>query len=282
MTLPIARARRPSRRAFDEAGAGRTRRGRSCRVGPKSAPGSAVAETENSRSGFRPVDVGPAPEVAALNSMSSNFCCPDYILLMSQTASAKPGTTKLKSKGQRDYQVHDSAQRHVPRRYGVQKSSGYTDARHNALRAVLTARSPPLPAGFTESDAWCSPNFQVPNDDAPICSQQRPIAILGSLAAGSLSGPAAAGSRRLPSSQRRSARPSAAAIRGRRRASPCPSFIALSADAETLEAAKPSRSVLWDDLNFEREYAPDPARTSSTTVPRHKTMLDVPFDRGAS
>jgi TolB protein len=57
-----------------------------------------------------------------------------------------------------------------------------------------------------------------------------------------------------------------------------PEFIALSRDAETLDAAKTIGQVLWDDLNFEREFALVP-RDVVATVPAASSMQDVPFDR---
>ena len=55
-------------------------------------------------------------------------------------------------------------------------------------------------------------------------------------------------------------------------------FLALSNDAETVDAAKTISAVLWDDLNFEREFALIP-RDVAGTVPPPKSMADVPFDR---
>jgi TolB protein len=57
-----------------------------------------------------------------------------------------------------------------------------------------------------------------------------------------------------------------------------PDFIALSPDAETADAARTIGRVLWDDLNFEREFALIP-RDVYTTIPPAKSMTDVPFDR---
>lgn len=57
-----------------------------------------------------------------------------------------------------------------------------------------------------------------------------------------------------------------------------PDFIALSNDAETVEAAKTIARVLWDDLNFEREVALIP-RDTYVTIPAARSMNDVPFDR---
>jgi len=57
-----------------------------------------------------------------------------------------------------------------------------------------------------------------------------------------------------------------------------PPFIALSNDAETVAIAKTIGDVLWDDLNFEREFALIP-RDVYGTVPAAKSFDDVPFDR---
>ena len=56
-----------------------------------------------------------------------------------------------------------------------------------------------------------------------------------------------------------------------------PDFIALSADKETVDAAKVIARVLTDDLNFEHEYALIP-RDVYTTVPPAKSIDDVAFD----
>jgi TolB protein len=63
-----------------------------------------------------------------------------------------------------------------------------------------------------------------------------------------------------------------------------PDFIALPTrdgrppDAETVEAARTIGRVLWDDLNFEREFALIP-RDVYTSIPPATSLLDVPFDR---
>jgi TolB protein len=57
-----------------------------------------------------------------------------------------------------------------------------------------------------------------------------------------------------------------------------PPFIALSSEAETIAAAKTIATVLWDDLNFEHEFAFIP-RDVYTTVPAATSFDDVPFDR---
>jgi TolB protein len=57
-----------------------------------------------------------------------------------------------------------------------------------------------------------------------------------------------------------------------------PDFIALSSDAETVATAKTVSQVLWDDLNFEREFAFIP-RDVYTSIPKTTSFADVPFDR---
>lgn len=57
-----------------------------------------------------------------------------------------------------------------------------------------------------------------------------------------------------------------------------PPFIALSSDAETAAIARTIGDVLWDDLNFEREFAFIP-RDVYATIPPAKSFDDVPFDR---
>lgn len=57
-----------------------------------------------------------------------------------------------------------------------------------------------------------------------------------------------------------------------------PEFIALSSDAETVNAAKTIAQVLWDDLEFEREFYMIP-RDTYATIPQATSFLDVPFAR---
>jgi TolB protein len=57
-----------------------------------------------------------------------------------------------------------------------------------------------------------------------------------------------------------------------------PDFIPLSPDAETVDIAKKIGQVLWDDLNYEREFTFIP-RDVYSTIPRATSMNDVPFDR---
>jgi len=57
-----------------------------------------------------------------------------------------------------------------------------------------------------------------------------------------------------------------------------PEFIPLSSDAETVATAKTIGAVLWDDLNFEREFSFIP-RDVYSSIPKATSFADVPFDR---
>jgi TolB protein len=57
-----------------------------------------------------------------------------------------------------------------------------------------------------------------------------------------------------------------------------PDFIALSNDAETVAAAKAIGQVLWDDLNYEREFYLIP-RDTYRTIPQPASLDQAPLDR---
>ena len=57
-----------------------------------------------------------------------------------------------------------------------------------------------------------------------------------------------------------------------------PDFIALTNDAETVAAAKTIGQVLWDDLNFEREFYLIP-RDTYRTIPPATSIEQVPLDQ---
>lgn len=57
-----------------------------------------------------------------------------------------------------------------------------------------------------------------------------------------------------------------------------PDFIALSNDADTVEAARTIGRVLYDDLQFEREFALIP-RDTYASIPAATSFATVPFDR---
>src|SRR5215207_1263439 len=57
-----------------------------------------------------------------------------------------------------------------------------------------------------------------------------------------------------------------------------PAFIALSNDAETQAAAKIVGDVIWDDLEFEKEYYMIP-RDTYRSIPQPASLDQVPMDR---
>ena len=57
-----------------------------------------------------------------------------------------------------------------------------------------------------------------------------------------------------------------------------PDFVAASPDADTAAATKLVGEVLWNDLDFEREFYLIPRDTYSS-IPPAKSITDVPFDR---
>ena len=57
-----------------------------------------------------------------------------------------------------------------------------------------------------------------------------------------------------------------------------PDFIPLSDDPESAELSRTIAQVLWDDLDFEREFYMVP-RDTYETIPRAASMRDVPFER---
>ena len=57
-----------------------------------------------------------------------------------------------------------------------------------------------------------------------------------------------------------------------------PDFIALSNDAETVAIAKIIGQVLWDDLNYEREFLFIP-RDVYSTIPKAPSLAEISFDR---
>ena len=57
-----------------------------------------------------------------------------------------------------------------------------------------------------------------------------------------------------------------------------PDLLALSSDRETQDAARTIAQVLWDDLNFEREYYMIP-RDTYKSIPPAASVDTVPFDR---
>jgi TolB protein len=57
-----------------------------------------------------------------------------------------------------------------------------------------------------------------------------------------------------------------------------PDFIPISTDAESVAIARTIGQVLWDDLNYEREFLFIP-RDVYSTIPKATSFGDIPFDR---
>ena len=57
-----------------------------------------------------------------------------------------------------------------------------------------------------------------------------------------------------------------------------PDCLALTSDEATAEAARTIAQVLWDDLEFEREFRMVP-RDTYRTIPVARSLVDLPFDR---
>jgi len=154
MTLPTPNARvvkAPNvKQAPEEA------RGRIPTQGAEVTAGSAVAETRARGQGF-----GLSSGGAGLGSTLdvANFCCPDYIVLMTDLIrrSWNPltevsGQTIIKFTIQRDGRITEQA---------LEKSSGYTALDLNAQRAVtITRELPPLPAAFSNPTLTVHLSFQ--------------------------------------------------------------------------------------------------------------------------
>jgi TonB family protein len=154
MTLPKPNARlvkAPNvKQAPEEA------RGRTPTRGAQVSEGSAIAETGARGQGF-----GLSSGGAGLGSSLdvANFCCPDYIVLMTDlirrnwdAVAEVSGMTIIKSTIQRDGRLTELA---------LEKSSGYTALDLNAQRAVtITRQLPPLPAEYSNPTLTVHLNFQ--------------------------------------------------------------------------------------------------------------------------
>src|SRR5581483_2007555 len=176
-------------------------------------------------------------------------------------------------------QVHHSARRH-DYRAGAREIQRLHRARHQ--RAARGGRRPAAAAaagGVSQSHADRSPEF-------PIHEMTRTlIATIGAaVAATVLVGAQQSGQPPAPGGAPATQQPSdvsttiVGADRGAVPRFAVPDFIALSNDAETKDAAQTIGRVLWDDLNFEREFALIP-RDVYTSIPAATSISDVPFDR---
>jgi len=147
MTLPRPNAKPTTRpvppkvtETSDEA------RGTTPKRGKEIQSGSAVAETGARGQGFGLSSGGGAGSGSRLDV--ANFCCPDYIALMSDRIRSNwndraevPGLVVVRFTIQRDGTLTDIA---------VEQRSDYAALNLNAQRAVIVTRQlPPLPAAFT-------------------------------------------------------------------------------------------------------------------------------------
>ena len=158
MTLPSPKARPtkaapapPVTSAPEEA------RGRTPTRGAETRPGNAIAETTTRGEGFG-LSTGGGPGFGSTLDVS-NFCCPDYIALMTErirgnwTPQAEvAGEAVVTFTIQRDGRLTGVA---------LEKSSGFSALDLTAQRAVYTTRQlPPLPGAFPNPTLTVHLNFQ--------------------------------------------------------------------------------------------------------------------------
>ena len=271
MTVPLPNAKpvkatpAPTvKQAPDEA------RGRTPTKGAQPASGSAIADTGVRGQGFGLSTGGGAGTGSSLD-VAGDFCCPEYLATMiariraawNQNQGAR-GTSVIRFTIQRDGSIADAT---------IVKPSGTIDARHRgAARGPGHAHAAAAARRLSQSDADRAPQFRIPMTKS-IIPGALAIALLAAW----------------PHAQQPAQPPAAAAAeRDRGHASPAkaappprlavPDFIALSTDAETVAMAKTIGQVLWDDLNFEREFAFIP-RDVYASIPQATSFTDVPFDR---
>ena len=158
MTLPTPKARptraapaTPVQEAPPEA------RGRTPTRGAQTSPGTAIAETTARGQGFG-LSTGGGPGSGSTLDVS-NFCCPDYIALMTERIRANwrpqaevAGEAVVKFTIVRDGRLTEVA---------LERSSGYSALDLTAQRAVYTTRQlPPLPGAFPDPTLTVHLNFQ--------------------------------------------------------------------------------------------------------------------------
>ena len=161
----------------------------------------------------------------------------------------------------------------------LEQSSGYFALDQTAQRALLLTRQlPPLPAQFPETTLTVHLNFSI-----RALMRRTPLLILAGVTAATAvvaphRTPHAARSRRPRSSNRDRGDDLDPGDPGTPPQYAVPDFIALSNDADTQAAAKTLGQVLWDDLDFEREFYMIP-RDTYASIPAARSIDDVPFDR---
>jgi TonB family protein len=154
MPAPKARAVKPApavTQAPDQA------RGRTPTRGAEIQAGSAIAETGTRGQGFG-LSTGGGPGAGSTLDVA-DFCCPDYLVLMTERIKAAwsqnqgvSGNTVVKFTIQRDGRLTDVT---------VEKPSGYPALDLSAQRALLVTRQiPPLPGAFPNPTLTVHLNFE--------------------------------------------------------------------------------------------------------------------------
>lgn len=157
MTLPNRKAK-PAKTPpmVEEAPEGA--RGRIPARGAEPMAGDAVADTSARGQGFGGLSTGGGPGTGSYLDVS-NFCCPDYIALMTERIRANwrpqaevSGETVVKFTIVRDGRLTEIA---------LEQSSGYSALDITAQRAIYTTRQlPPLPTAFPDPSLTVHLNFQ--------------------------------------------------------------------------------------------------------------------------
>src|SRR5262249_11240883 len=174
----------------------------------------------------------------------------------------------------RDRQVHNPARRPTHERRGLQKERHRNAGPRCAARGPGDALASAPTRGVSQPDAHSTLEFQIqwrpaisaapsarallpagPRAQQPPTPPQPPTPQQPTEIETTISGPAGA--------------PPRLAV---------PDFIPLSTDGETVAMARTIGQVLWDDLNFEREFLFIP-RDVYATIPKATSFADVPFDR---
>jgi len=154
MTLPVPKAKAPTAAPVKQAP--EQARGQTPTRGPEVRSGSAIAETGTRGQGFG-LSSGGGPGAGSTLDVA-DFCCPDYLVLMTERIKAAwnqnqgvSGNTIMKFTIQRDGRLTDVS---------VEKPSGYPALDLSAQRALLVTRQiPPLPTAFPNPTLTVHLNF---------------------------------------------------------------------------------------------------------------------------
>ena len=185
-----------------------------------------------------------------------NFCCPEYIVL---DGPADPSELERRTRAPAGSpsQVHDSARRHADatsswRNRAARRCSTW----RRGAPCYKTMQLPPLPREFTGELTDGSPDFRfqaLMTSLPPLLHRSRSAAALAlALSRAAAAAPSSAAD--ASSSRARSWSVISGGDPGLPPKLAVPPFIALTNDAETQAAAKTIGEVLWDDLEFEKEF----------------------------